>query len=71
MVGSLYKLLAKVLANRLKKVVAKVDFNLQNSLVEERQILDVILITNEAIGSWLKNHSNVVLYDLDIEKACV
>lgn len=71
MVGSLYKLLAKVLANRLKKVVAKVDFNLQNSLVEERQILDVILITNEAIGSWLKNYSNVVLYDLDIEKACV
>ena len=60
-----------MLANRLKKVVAKVDFNLQNSLVEERQILDVILITNEAIGSWLKNHSNVVLYDLDIEKACV
>ena len=60
-----------MLANRLKKVVAKVDFNLQNSLVEERQILDVILITNEAIGSWLKNYSNVVLYDLDIEKACV
>ena len=34
LLGSLYKILAKVLTNRLKKVVAKVVFNMQNAFVE-------------------------------------
>ena len=36
LVGSLYKLLAKVLANRLKKVVGKVVFEVQNTFMEGR-----------------------------------
>ena len=42
LVGGLYKILAKVLANRLKKVVSKVVSYSQNAFVEGRQILDEI-----------------------------
>ena len=55
LLGGLYKLLAKVLANRLKKVIGKVISADQNAFVMERQILDVSLIANEVIDAWQKN----------------
>ena len=65
LVGSPYKWLAKVLTNRLKKVVSKA----QGAFMKGRQILDAMLITNEAIDSILKNNENSIMCKLDIEKA--
>ena len=54
LMGSLYKLLAKVLANRLKRVMGKLVNKAQSAFVGGRQILDGPLIANEIIDLALK-----------------
>ena len=66
--GSIYELIEKVLANRLKKGMNKLVNSTQNAFVEGRQILDASLIANEVINFVLKKEKGV-LYKLDIEKA--
>ena len=57
------------MANRLKGVLAKVISMSQNAFVERRQIMNAMLIANEAIDSILKSKRGAILYKLDIEKA--
>ena len=57
-----------MLANRLKKVVGKVVSKAQGALIEGRQILNAVLIANEAIDSVLKNTENGILCKLDTKE---
>ncbi|XP_075080405.1 uncharacterized protein LOC142165916 [Nicotiana tabacum] len=69
LVRSIYKIISKVLSNRLKKVLDVSVSSSQNAFVEGRQILDTTLVANELVDSKRKNREPGLLCMLDLEKA--
>jgi len=68
-VGSLYKIVAKSLANQLQRVVGKVVSETQTTFVKDRQILHGLLIANEAVDEARKMKKELLLFKVDFEKA--
>lgn len=68
LVGCLYKMLSKVLANRLRAVMGSVISETQTAFVKDRQILDGIPIANEVVDEARKSKKELMLFKVDFEK---
>jgi hypothetical protein len=68
LVGSLYKILAKLLVNRLKGVIGSVVSEAQSTFVKNRQILDGILIANEVVDEARRCKKDLMLFKVNYEK---
>lgn len=69
LIGSIYKLIAKVLARRISKVMDKVIGKCQNALIGGKKILDVALIVNKEVDDFVHRKNERILCKLDMEKA--
>ncbi|XP_077231884.1 uncharacterized protein LOC143864904 [Tasmannia lanceolata] len=69
LVGCLYKVLSKVLGDRLKVVLPMIISTNQCAFVSQQQILDCSLVANETVDWLVKTGSAGVVCKLDMEKA--
>ncbi|GKB29168.1 putative RNA-directed DNA polymerase [Tanacetum coccineum] len=69
LIGCQYKIIAKLLANRLVKVISSVISEVQTAFIKGRQIIDGHLIVDEII-SWAKHTKRKMFFlKVDFEKA--
>jgi len=67
LVGYVYKILSKILANRLKKVLPTIEVN-QYAFLSCRGMLDNILVANETMDYLKKEKKGGVFMKVNFEK---
>jgi hypothetical protein len=69
--GSIYKIIAKTLVNRLKMGLEKIVSKGQNAFILGRQILDPIPIANKCFDSRLRSGKPEVICKMNLEKLMI
>ncbi|XP_019447347.1 PREDICTED: uncharacterized protein LOC109350578 [Lupinus angustifolius] len=69
LIGSLYKILANILALRLKDVMGSLISPSQLAFIQNMSNLDVVVVVNEVIHSANQNSEGCFLFKVDFEKA--
>jgi hypothetical protein len=64
----MYKVLVKVLANRLKLEINKVILEIQSAFIKGRQILHGIVIANEVVDNAKKFNKELIFFKVNFEK---
>lgn len=69
LLGSLYKLLSKVLASRLSKVINSIISVSQSAFLKGRHLVDGVLIVNEVVDLAKRANRECLILKVDFEKA--
>jgi len=69
LVGSLYKIISKVLSCRMKKVLPSVIDECQSAFLKDRGLLDSVLVANEVIEELKRCGRSGLCLKIDYEKA--
>ncbi|GJU65921.1 RNA-directed DNA polymerase, eukaryota [Tanacetum coccineum] len=69
LIGSLYKIIAKILANRLVGVLGDLVNEVQSAFVADRQILDGPFILDEVLQWCRRKKKYALIFKVDFEKA--
>ncbi|GJS08120.1 RNA-directed DNA polymerase, eukaryota [Tanacetum coccineum] len=69
LIGSVYKIIAKILANRLVGVLGDLIHEVQSVFIANRQILDGPFILDELIHWCRSNNKQAMIFKVDFEKA--
>nr|GEX22680.1 RNA-directed DNA polymerase, eukaryota, reverse transcriptase zinc-binding domain protein [Tanacetum cinerariifolium] len=68
-IGCIYKIIAKIMANRLSFVISKLISDVQYAFVANRQILDGPFILNELLSWCNYRKTKAMIFKVDFEKA--
>ena len=69
LIGCIYKILAKVLANRLRKVMPYLVDERQTAFIKGRHLLHGVLVANEVIEEARRSKKSCMVFKVDFEKA--
>ncbi|GKV39565.1 hypothetical protein SLEP1_g47323 [Rubroshorea leprosula] len=69
LIGCIYKLLAKVLANKLKVVMSQIISDTQSAFVGGRQLVDGVLVLNEVVEKVKRRKHQAFIFKADFENA--
>lgn len=69
LIGCVYKIVAKLLTNRLKKVLPGIIDERQSAFISGRQLLHSVLIANETMEEAKRCHKPCLVFKVDYERA--
>ncbi|KAL6124775.1 hypothetical protein ACLB2K_077285 [Fragaria x ananassa] len=69
LITSLYKIIAKVLAWRLREVLSDTISCVQDAFIKGRQMLDAVLVANEVVYETRKKKKEGLVFKIDFEEA--
>lgn len=69
LVGCLYKIFSKTLANKMRKVIGKVIDHFQSAFVKGRQLLHSVIVTNEVVDKAKIRKMPCLFFKVDFKKA--